>query len=201
MICWPNARRRIAVPGQFRVLLDHAEDVALRRVGIHAHQQVGAAEMEERERMALHKLGMVDAAGAASAPVRGLRPPASHRRPWRRPAGATTGQMPQMRAVMEGISWKGRPSQNFSKPRICVTWKLASATLPFVVKLDGDPAVPFDPRHGSIVIVLSGHRWPGRLRSRSARSVSDSWFPYFPNRVSGPSCRASCPRADRSTQL
>ncbi len=34
-----------------------------------------------------------------------------------------TGQMPQMRAISEGISEKGRPSQNFSKPRNWVTWK------------------------------------------------------------------------------
>ena len=32
-----------------------------------------------------------------------------------------TGQMPQMRAISEGISVNGRPSQNFSKPRTWVT--------------------------------------------------------------------------------
>ena len=32
-----------------------------------------------------------------------------------------TGQMPQVRPVRDGISLKGRPSQNFSKPRNCVT--------------------------------------------------------------------------------
>ena len=32
-----------------------------------------------------------------------------------------TGQMPQMRAVMPGISQKLRPSQNFSKPRNSTT--------------------------------------------------------------------------------
>ena len=41
-----------------------------------------------------------------------------------------TGQMPQMRAISEGISEKGRPSQNFSKPRNWVTWKWASSTRP-----------------------------------------------------------------------
>ena len=39
-----------------------------------------------------------------------------------------TGQMPQMRAISDGISSNGRPSQNFSKPRNWVTWKSASLT-------------------------------------------------------------------------
>ena len=41
-----------------------------------------------------------------------------------------TGQMPQMRGVMPGISPRGRPSQNFSKPRNSTTWNFASDTLP-----------------------------------------------------------------------
>src|SRR5208337_603690 len=41
-----------------------------------------------------------------------------------------TGQMPQVRAISEGISVSGRPSQNFSKPRNCVTWNIASTTSP-----------------------------------------------------------------------
>ena len=41
-----------------------------------------------------------------------------------------TGQMPQMRAVMTGISRKLRPSQNFSNPRNSTTWKRASFTAP-----------------------------------------------------------------------
>ena len=35
-----------------------------------------------------------------------------------------------MRAINEGISVNGRPSQSFSKPRNCVTWKRASETSP-----------------------------------------------------------------------
>ncbi len=42
-----------------------------------------------------------------------------------------TGQMPQMRAMSDGISENGRPSQNFSKPRNWVTWKRASSTRPW----------------------------------------------------------------------
>ena len=42
-----------------------------------------------------------------------------------------TGQMPQMREVMPGISRNERPSQNFSKPRNSTTWKRASETSPW----------------------------------------------------------------------
>ncbi len=41
-----------------------------------------------------------------------------------------TGQIPQIRAINDGISENGRPWQNFSNPRSCVTWKRASATNP-----------------------------------------------------------------------
>ena len=39
-----------------------------------------------------------------------------------------TGQMPQIRAVIPAISQRGRPSQNFSKPRNSATWNRASET-------------------------------------------------------------------------
>ena len=51
-----------------------------------------------------------------------------------------TGQMPQMRAMIEGISWIGRPWTIRSKPRNWVTWNWASATSPRVVEVDGDLA-------------------------------------------------------------
>ena len=41
-----------------------------------------------------------------------------------------TGQIPQMRAMIEGISWTGRPWTMRSKPRNWVTWNWASATSP-----------------------------------------------------------------------
>ena len=41
-----------------------------------------------------------------------------------------TGQMPQMRAMIEGISWSGRPWTIRSKPRNWVTWNWASRTSP-----------------------------------------------------------------------
>ena len=41
-----------------------------------------------------------------------------------------TGQMPQMRAMIDGISCSGRPWQIRSNPRNWVTWKWASVTAP-----------------------------------------------------------------------
>ena len=41
-----------------------------------------------------------------------------------------TGQIPQMRAMIAGISWTGRPWTIRSKPRNWVTWKWASTTSP-----------------------------------------------------------------------
>ena len=40
-----------------------------------------------------------------------------------------TGQKPQMRLVMAGMSQSMRPSQNFSKPRNSTVWKNASVDL------------------------------------------------------------------------
>ena len=64
--------------------------------------------------------------------------------------------MPQMRAMSDGISWNGRPSQKRSKPRNWVTWKWASATWPCVVEVDGDLGVPLDAGHG-VDDDLAGH--------------------------------------------
>ncbi len=58
-----------------------------------------------------------------------------------------TGQMPQMRAISDGISVNGRPSQNFSKPRNCVTWKRASSTLPMLVEMQRNLGVALDAGH------------------------------------------------------
>ena len=41
-----------------------------------------------------------------------------------------TGQIPQIRAMIEGISCTGRPCTIRSNPRNWVTWKCASATCP-----------------------------------------------------------------------
>ena len=56
-----------------------------------------------------------------------------------------TGQMPQMRAMIDGISWNGRPWQIRSKPRNCVTWNWASCDLAGVVEVDRDLRVALDP--------------------------------------------------------
>ena len=72
-----------------------------------------------------------------------------------------TGQMPQIRAVMPAISVKGRPSQNFSKPRYSVTWKRAVSTAPLASRWIEILACPSIRVTGSIVIV----RRAGRLAS------------------------------------
>ena len=64
-----------------------------------------------------------------------------------------TGQMPQLRAVSAGISRYGRPSQNFSKPRNCVRWNLASSTCPASSSWSVMRAWPSMRVTGSIVIV------------------------------------------------
>ena len=107
-----------AVARQLRVGLHQAEDVALRRVGVHAEQQVGRAEVEEAERVRLHDLRQVQhrrrrAASAGWSPRGSASPALAEASRW------LTGQMPQMRAMSDGISQNGRPSQNFSKPRNC----------------------------------------------------------------------------------
>ena len=48
--------QRDAVLGQLRMVLDDADDVAPRRIGIEAEQQVGRREMEEAQRMRLDDL-------------------------------------------------------------------------------------------------------------------------------------------------
>ena len=41
---------------QLGIGLDHADDVADGRIGVHAEQQIGRGEIEEAERMRLHDL-------------------------------------------------------------------------------------------------------------------------------------------------
>src|SRR5208337_161866 len=56
--CWPNLRRD-AVAGQVGVRGENAKNIALRRVGVHAQQQVGRRKMEEAEGVRLHDLAAV----------------------------------------------------------------------------------------------------------------------------------------------
>ena len=52
--------QRNAVAGALGLLVDQAEHVAARGIGIHAQQQVGRGKMEEAERVGLHELGAMD---------------------------------------------------------------------------------------------------------------------------------------------
>ena len=133
--------------GHVRVGGDQAEEVALRRRGCRSPAAGRARRGGRSSGRATGRSGPGSSAGAASRPPGGRRTP----RMWS-PALAEasrwlTGQMPQMRAVMPGISQKGRPSQKRSKPRNSVTWKRASATSPGVVQVQGDLGVPLDAGH------------------------------------------------------
>ncbi len=64
-----------------------------------------------------------------------------------------TGQMPQMRAISAGISSNGRPSQNFSNPRNCVTWNCALSTRPSSLRCKVIRECPSMRVMGSITIV------------------------------------------------
>ena len=55
----PELAQRHAGFGHLRVLFDQAEDVAARRVGIEAQQQVRRREVEKAEGVRLHELGAV----------------------------------------------------------------------------------------------------------------------------------------------
>ena len=45
-----------AIPSERRILFQHSEYIALRRVGIHTQQQVGRRQVKEAQRMRLHYL-------------------------------------------------------------------------------------------------------------------------------------------------
>ena len=66
-----------------------------------------------------------------------------------------TGQMPQIRAIRDGISWTIRPWLIRSKPRNWVTWKWASATSPDSSSWMVILACPSIRVTGSMTIVLS----------------------------------------------
>ncbi len=48
--------QRDAVPGDFRVVLDHAEQIPPRRIGIEPQQQIGRRQMKEAQRVRLDDL-------------------------------------------------------------------------------------------------------------------------------------------------
>ena len=95
-----------------------------------------------------------------------------------------TGQMPQMRDVMPGISRKERPSQNFSKPRNSTTWKRASETSPWSSRMEGDLRVALDAgdgvdddalAHGVVPLAVLERSWRSGVRPATS-SVSTKWM-------------------------
>ena len=89
--------------GQFGVGLDDADDVADGRVGIEAQQQVRAGQLEEVHGVGLDGLAHVhqfaqQLAGRGGSTPRIWSQALAEARWW------LTGQMPQMRSVISGIS-------------------------------------------------------------------------------------------------
>ena len=98
-----------------------------------------------------------------------------------------TGQMPQTRAVIPGISQSGRPTQNRSKPRNSATWKRASETCPSSPSWIVILAWPSIRVTGSMMI-----RCPMRV-SRAARVKFRRSQPNLisrPSRCAGPPARS-----------
>ncbi len=58
-----------------------------------------------------------------------------------------TGQMPQMRAISDGISENGRPSQNFSKSAELRDVKVGVFHPAVVIEVERDLGVAFDARN------------------------------------------------------
>ena len=95
--------QRHAGLGHLRAFFDQAEDVAVRRVGIETQQQVGRRKMEKAERVRLHELRAVDQFAQHHAGRRRLTAMMASQA-LAEASRWLTGQMPQMRAVIDGIS-------------------------------------------------------------------------------------------------
>ena len=104
MISWPNLRRAMPARARSGLLFDQAEDVAARGVGIEAQQQVGRGEVEEAERVRLHELRAVDQLAQLDGRLAGGVTAMMASQALAEASRWLTGQMPQMRAVMDGIS-------------------------------------------------------------------------------------------------
>ena len=70
-----------AIQRQLGILLGHAEDIALRRVGIHAEQQIGRGKMEQAQRVRLRDLRQSKDAAQLVRRRAEFVPPATRRRP------------------------------------------------------------------------------------------------------------------------
>ena len=103
MSSWPNLRRPMPARASSGFVFDQAEDVAAGGVAIETEQEVGRGEVEEAERVALHELRAVDSSRSMTA-VGGGATAMMASQALAEASRWLTGQMPQMRAVMAGIS-------------------------------------------------------------------------------------------------
>jgi len=115
--------------GQIRKCADHAEHIALRRVRVPAQEEIRARQVKEVKRMGLdelsHMLQLSEELGGFRISTPRIASHALAEASW-----WLTGQMPQMRWVITGISSKGLPSQKRSYPLNWVTWNCAPSTSP-----------------------------------------------------------------------
>ncbi len=102
--CWPNLRSAMPSRASSGMLLEHADHVALGGIGIHAQQQVRRGEMEEAERVRLHELPAVQQLAQLARRSPGICTAMMASQALTDASRWLTGQMPQMRAVIEGIS-------------------------------------------------------------------------------------------------
>ncbi len=142
-----------AAAGHAGVRLDQAHDVALWRDRNPCPAADRARSGGRSSTRGSAPTGPSSSAGAASPRAAGCARPGSASPALAEARMWLTGQMPQTRAVMPGISQKLRPTQNFSKPRNSTTWKRASATLPSSPSMSVILAWPSMRVTGSIVTV------------------------------------------------
>ena len=92
-----------AIARQFRMLCDDAQDVACRWIGVHAKQKIGRRKIEEAQRMGLHELAQCSSS-RESCGRWGMRTAMIASHALDDASRWLTGQIPQMRAVIPGIS-------------------------------------------------------------------------------------------------
>ena len=99
----PEFAQGDTVAGNVRILFQDSQDVAFRRVRIKSEQQVWRRQMEEAERMDCTNWPQCKSS-RSSAAVSGMRTLMMASQAFDDASRWLTGQIPQMRAVIDGIS-------------------------------------------------------------------------------------------------
>ena len=101
MISWPYLRSLTGLERQLGVDLDQARHVADGRVGIKAQQQIGRGQVEKVHRVRLDDLAHVQQLAQAVSPGAAAATPATSSQALADARWWLTGQMPQMRGVID----------------------------------------------------------------------------------------------------